>query len=78
MGLVAGNRRPETLVGSDDVESSMRKRRDGPGRPAERHRRRSVQNHEGGRIVAHRVRAVFGQERQRDQEHSLADFGRSS
>lgn len=78
VGVVVRDRRPAPLSGGDDAEPDVRERRDGAGRPADCDGRRSVQDHEGGRVAAHRVRAVLGEVGEGDQVDSAADAGGTS
>lgn len=55
VGVVVRDGCPAPLSGGDDVEPDVRERRDGPGRSSDGDRRRPVQDHEGGRAVAHGV-----------------------
>ncbi|PSN57093.1 hypothetical protein C0J52_01320 [Blattella germanica] len=78
VGLVVRDGRPAAVARSHDAEPDVRECRNGAGRPSDRDGRRTVQNHEGGRTPADRVRAVPRQERQRGQVNCFADSGRSS
>lgn len=75
MGVVVRHGRPEAVPRGDDAEPHVRERRDGAGRSPHRHRRRPVQDHEGGGVAADGVRAIPGEERQGGEVHGAADLG---
>lgn len=77
VGMVVRDGRPASVSRSDDAEPDVRERRDGPGRPADRHGGGPVQDHESGRTAAHRLRAVSRKDRQRNQVDDFTDAGRT-
>jgi hypothetical protein len=75
MGVVVRHGRPEAVARSDDPEPHVRECRDGPGRTSYCHRRRPVQDHEGGGVTPDCFGAVSWEERQGGEVHGAADLG---
>lgn len=77
MGLVAGDRRAAPLSGGDDPQPPVRQRRNRAGRPLDRHGGGAVQDHEGRRAAAHRLRTVLGEVGEGGEDDRFADARRA-